>query len=283
MNLIPTFSRDFFCFFLKNNTIHTTEAPIGIFDSGLGGLSICKEIVKLMPNESIIYLADSRNAPYGEKSKEEIRRLSIKNVELLIALGCKVIVVACNTATTNAISLLRATYSIPFIGIEPATKAAALLTKTGKIGVLATKGTLQSELFITTSNQFRGHLDIIEVQGAELVRLIETGDLAATIPLLKKYLRPMVNDGVDNVVLGCTHYPFLIPIIKEILPNNITIVDSGEAVARQTLTVLKEKQVFNTTPSLAKKMVYTNKQVAILKTFLTQIQLDADVVSFKEF
>jgi glutamate racemase len=268
---------------LKNNIINTTQAPIGIFDSGLGGLSICKEIVKILPNESLIYLADSRNAPYGEKSKEEIIRLSIKNVELLIAMGCKVIVIACNTATTNAINILRATYPIPFIGIEPATKAAALQTKTGKIGVLATKGTLKSDLFITTSNQFRRELDIIEVQGVDLVRLIEEGALAATIPLLKKYLFPLVNEGVDNIVLGCTHYPFLIPIIKEMIPNNITIVDSGEAVARQTLNVLKAEQLLNTIPNSAKKIFYTNKKVTVFNAFLNQIELEADVVSYKEF
>jgi glutamate racemase len=268
---------------LKENTINTTEAPIGIFDSGLGGLSICKEIVKILPHESIIYLADSSNAPYGEKTKDEIIRLSIKNAELLIALGCKAIVVACNTATTNAISTLRATFPVPFIGIEPATKAAALKTKTGKIGVLATRGTLKSDLFISTSNKFRGHIDIIEVQGYDLVRLIEEGALDATIPLLKKYLLPMVNEGVDIIVLGCTHYPFLIPIIKEIVPSHISIVDAGEAVARQTLNVLKDAQLLNSATYAGRKIFYTNNQLVLFDYFINQIDLEADIVSFKTF
>ena len=268
---------------MKEHIKNTTNAPIGIFDSGLGGLSICKEIVKILPNESVIYLADSINAPYGEKSKDEIIRLSIKNVELLIELGCKAIVVACNTATTNAITILRATYPIPFIGIEPATKAAALQTKTGKIGVLATKSTLQSDLFNTTLNQYRGHIDITEAQGVDLVRLIEEGALIATIPLLKKYLFPMVNKGVDHIVLGCTHYPFLIPIIKEIIPNTITIVDSGEAVARQMLKVLKEEELLNLTPNSVEKIFYTNSQLEVFNSFLNQIDLEADIVSYKAF
>ena len=127
--------------------------PIGIFDSGVGGLSIWKDINQLLPNETTIYIADSSNAPYGEKSKEKITELSIKNTELLLAQNCKLIVVACNTATTNSIDKLRKTYAIPFIGIEPATKHAAINTKTGKIGILATKGTLASELFLNTSEK----------------------------------------------------------------------------------------------------------------------------------
>jgi glutamate racemase len=268
---------------LKDIIINSRTAPIGIFDSGLGGLSICQEIVKILPKESVIYLADSFNAPYGEKSKEEILRLSIKNTELLIALGCKAIVVACNTATTNAIAILRANYPIPFIGIEPATKSAAFQTKTGKIGVLATKGTLKSDLFITTSNQFRGNLEIVEVEGVNLVRLIEKGDLAATIPLLKQYLIPMVNQGVDNIVLGCTHYPFLIPLIKEIIPANITIVDSGEAVARQTLNILEKKELLSFENTNTSKVFHTNGQLTLLASFLKRIDLEGDLVSFKSF
>ena len=125
--------------------------PIGLFDSGIGGTSIWKEVIKLLPNENTIYLADSKNAPYGERTSEEIIALSIKNTEYLISKGCKLIIVACNTATTNAIDYLRKNYKIPFIGIEPAIKPAALLSKTGAIGILATKGTLTSKLFEKTT------------------------------------------------------------------------------------------------------------------------------------
>ncbi len=265
----------------KNNI--NNIAPIGIFDSGLGGLSICQEIVTLLPNESMIYLADSANTPYGEKSQQEIVSLSIKNTELLIALGCKIIIVACNTATTNAISNLREHYDIPFIGIEPATKPAALKTQTGKIGVLATKGTLKSDLFITTSNQFRGHLEIFEAEGFNLVRLIEKGDLKATVPLLKEYLAPMIDAGVDNIVLGCTHYPFLIPLIKELVPNNVAIIDSGKAVAKQTLNILRSEGLLNSSVSAVTRFFYTNGKQELLEAFLKKIELPSNSVSFKYF
>ena len=153
------------------------ENPIGIFDSGVGGTSIWKEVTKMLPHESTIYLADSANAPYGEKSKEEIVRLSIKNTEYLLKRNCKIIVVACNTATTNAIDYLRSHYNVPFIGIEPAIKPAALQTKTKKVGVLATKGTLSSSLFHNTSKLFADGITVLEQEGKGLVELIEAGKI----------------------------------------------------------------------------------------------------------
>lgn len=268
---------------MKNYTKHIANSPIGIFDSGLGGLSICKEIIELLPYESIIYLADSANAPYGEKSKEEIISLSIKNTKLLLELDCKAIVVACNTATTNAIHTLRNQFDVPFIGIEPATKPAALQTKTGKIGVLATEGTLKSDLFLSTSEQFRDRLEIIETKGENLVRLIESGDLKKTKPLLEKYLLPMINAGVDNIVLGCTHYPFLIPLIKEIIPENVVIVDSGKAVAKQTHKVLSAENINTTETSIGEKVFYTNKDLNIFKSFLNELDVESKTISFKDF
>jgi glutamate racemase len=150
--------------------------PIGLFDSGIGGTSIWKAIHQLMPNENTIYLADSKNAPYGIKSKEEIIALSKKNTELLLENNCKIIVVACNTATTNAIKELRATYDVPFIGIEPAIKPAATHSKTQTIGILATKGTLSSELFNKTASLYQ-ETNIIEQIGYGLVELIENGEI----------------------------------------------------------------------------------------------------------
>ena len=187
--------------------------PIGIFDSGIGGTSIWKEVVKLVPNENTIYLADSKNAPYGEKSSEEIIALSIKNTEFLISKGCKLIIVACNTATTNAIDYLRENYTIPFIGIEPAIKPAALLSKTGAIGILATKGTLSSKLFEKTTKEYTKNITTIEQDGEGLVPLIEEGKLNSPEinELLTTYLKPMLNFNIDHLVLGCTHYPYLIP------------------------------------------------------------------------
>ena len=151
------------------------ERPIGVFDSGVGGTSIWKAIHALLPFEDTLYLADSAHAPYGEKSSEEIVRLSVKNTEFLLERGCKLIVVACNTATTNAISVLRERYPVPFIGIEPAIKPAALHSRTKKVGVLATKGTLSSSLFLSTSATHAAGIDIVEQVGTGLVPLIEAG------------------------------------------------------------------------------------------------------------
>jgi glutamate racemase len=242
--------------------------PIGLFDSGIGGTSIWSAIHTLLPNESTIYLADSANAPYGEKSKAEILALCKKNTELLLSKGCKLIVVACNTATTNAIKELRALYDVPFIGIEPAIKPAALSSKTQTIGILATKGTLSSELF-NKSLEVYANTTILEQIGHGLVELIENGQLdsAEIQNKLKSYLEPMIAANMDYLVLGCSHYPYLIPAIKKILPPHIQIIDSGEAVARQTLAVLKEKVgLHNSDPST--QFFYTNINPAVLNKIL---------------
>jgi len=201
--------------------------PIGIFDSGVGGSSIWKEIHKLLPLEHTIYLADSKNAPYGNKTAEEITNLSIKNTEKLLALGAKIIVVACNTATTNAIATLRKNYDIPIIGIEPAIKPAALQTTAKSIGILATKGTLSSALFSKTTREFTKDINVVEIIGEGLVPLIEAGNLDGPemVSLLKKHTKPMIAANVDYVVLGCSHYPYIIPQLKAILPDNVTIID----------------------------------------------------------
>ncbi|HLF52791.1 glutamate racemase [Flavobacterium sp.] len=242
--------------------------PIGLFDSGIGGTSIWKAIHELLPEENTIYLADSKNAPYGRKSKEEIIALSMKNTELLLEMNCKIIVVACNTATTNAIKELRAKYDVPFIGIEPAIKPAAHNSKTQTIGVLATKGTLSSELFNRTVEVYQD-TKIIEQIGYGLVELIENGDIDSPEmdKLLSTYLTPMIEANIDYLVLGCSHFPYLIPKIKKILPNNIQIIDSGEAVARQTQHILKEKIGFNTSGN-SSQIFYTNADPKVLSDIL---------------
>lgn len=249
---------------MKNN-------PIGIFDSGVGGLSIWKHIHTLMPLESTIYIADSKNAPYGEKSPDEITKLSILCTEFLLKHDVKAIVVACNTATTNAINYLRATYSIPFIGIEPATKPAAIATKTGKIGILATKGTLASELFLNTSQAYRGDVEIIERVGKGLVDIVESGNLENAKPLLEEYLTPMIEAGVDNIVLGCTHYPFLKPVIEKIIPDGISIVDSGAAVARQTKSILNSKNISAHRQDPADHKLFTSGDLSLASYFAQHV------------
>lgn len=248
----------------------TNNKPIGIFDSGIGGTSIWKAIHELLPNEKTIYLADSKNAPYGQKTKEEIVALSKKNVDFLLEKNCKIIVVACNTATTNAITELRAEYDIPLIGIEPAIKPAANKSKTQVIGILATKGTLNSELFNKTAEMFRD-TKIIEQVGYGLVQLIEDGNLnsAEMTQLLESYLKPMIDANIDYLVLGCSHYPYLIPQIKKILPEHIHIIDSGEAVARQTQTILREKVGFSD-GGKAEPVFFTNTNPTVLNAFLDE-------------
>lgn len=242
--------------------------PIGIFDSGIGGTSIWAAIHQLLPNEKTIYLADSKNAPYGQKSKAEIIALSIKNVELLLKMDCKLIVVACNTATTNAIQELRAKYTVPFIGIEPAIKPAATNSKTQTIGILATQGTLNSELFHKTTEKFQD-TKIIEQVGHGLVQLIESGNINSPemTQLLHSYLDPMIEANIDYLVLGCSHYPYLIPQIKKILPASIQIIDSGEAVAKQTRNVLQEKAGFATNEK-SEALFYTNSNPKVLSEIL---------------
>ncbi|MEO2144030.1 MAG: glutamate racemase, partial [Flavobacteriaceae bacterium] len=212
------------------------NSPIGIFDSGIGGITIFNSIKKLLPNEDVIYFSDNLHSPYGNKSIKTIKELSFKNTRWLLDKGCKIIVVACNTVTTNSISDLRNSFNFPFIGIEPAIKSAAIKTKTGKIGILATKGTLSSSLFNSTSNDYASNIEIIEKNGDGLVQLIENGIFEGVEieRLLHKYLDSMIGKKIDHLVLGCTHYPFLNKILSKILPNTIKIIDSGEAVAKQT-------------------------------------------------
>ncbi len=241
--------------------------PIGIFDSGIGGTSIWNEIHALLPSENTIYLADSKNAPYGQKSKQEILELSFKNTEYLLKLGAKIIVVACNTATTNAIRELRESYDVPFIGIEPAIKPAASESQNNIIGVLATKGTISSELFSKAVKSYHG-TKIVEQMGTGLVKLIESGRMESDemTALLQQYLNPMIDANIDILVLGCSHYPYLIPQIRRILPPSVRIIDSGRAVARQTRKILEQVGFSNTeSPRLR---FLTNTDAAVLNRIL---------------
>ena len=221
--------------------------------------------------------------PYGQKSKEEILELSIKNTEFLIKKGCKIIVVACNTATTNAIEYLRSNYKIPFIGIEPAIKSASIQTTTKTIGILATKGTLNSQLFEKTSATINNTVKIIEQVGNGLVELIENGKMYSPemTNLLEKHLNTMLSSKCDCIVLGCTHYPYLIPQIKEITGNTIKIIDSGEAVAKQTKNILSAHNLLSTSKNKNSSIFYINKE----KNVLTNILKDyADLtINFLDF
>lgn len=254
-----------FIYFMHNS-------PIGIFDSGVGGLTIYEEIHRLLPHENIIYLADSKNAPYGEKSKEEIIAISVKNTEFLLSHGCKLIVVACNTASTNAVKFLRENYDIPFIRVQPAIKPAALKSKTKVVGILATKSTLNSELLFETSQRFAQGVDVIEKVGEGLVSLIESGDMhsAKMTDLLNKHIQPMLEKNIDHLVLGCTHYPFLTDQIKEIVGDKVGIIDSGEAIARQTKVILQEENLINPESGEISRVFYTNKDPQVMQKILDE-------------
>ena len=213
------------------------KSPIGIFDSGIGGVTIFNSIKKLLPKENIIYLSDNLHSPYGNKSIETIKKLSQKNTEWLIEKGCKLIVVACNTATTNSVFELRSNFNLPFVGIEPAIKS----------GVLATKGTLSSNLFNSTSTYHASNIEIIEENGDGLVELIEAGIFEGVEieNILHKHLDFMITKKIDYLVLGCTHYPLINKVLLKILPKSVKIIDSGEAVAKQTKALLINHKIEN--------------------------------------
>lgn len=254
--------------------IDISKNSIGIFDSGIGGTSIWREIKALLPNENTLYLSDSKNAPYGQKSKDEIIELCIKNTEYLLNNNCKVIVVACNTATTNAINYLRATYTIPFIGIEPAIKPASLKTKTNVIGILATKGTLNSALFEKTSSLINSDIKIIEQIGEGLVELIEEGkiDSKEMDALLVNYISPMLKNNVDCLVLGCTHYPYLISKISKLTGSTMSIIDSGAAVSKQVRSILQDKNITNTQTFAGNHTFLINRDSRVLEKLLLNFE-----------
>lgn len=250
------------------------NSAIGIFDSGIGGTSIASEIRNLLPNENIIYLADSKNAPYGNKSKETIVSLSHKNTQKLIEFGVKIVVVACNTATTNAIKELRNTYPLPFIGIEPAIKPAAFKTINQRIGILATKGTLASKLFSETSKKYVSEqIKVTQIEGNGIVEAIENNTHTSPefIQKLNDQLQIFKMENIDSLVLGCTHYPYILKQIQTFLPE-VNIIDSGFAVANQTKKILQTKNLLRGDLSTrSTTILYSNATTLIpLKTIAKQ-------------
>jgi len=244
--------------------------PIGLFDSGIGGLSIYNEIKNSMPNESTIYIADNLNAPYGKKAESEIIQLSIKNTQKLVDLRCKLIIVACNTATTNAIEVLRKKFNIPIVGIEPAIKPAMLETKSNNIGVLATEKTLSSNLFLQTSDRFSKGINIHEQIGFDLVKIIEENGIneELLISKLREYIEPMLEKNIDHLVLGCTHYYYLMYLLKKILPNGVKILDSSRAVTKRVMNLLKDYNIDSNT-SKTKNIFLCTGNDNVIKKFLS--------------
>ncbi|MBJ9976703.1 glutamate racemase [Pseudomonas sp. S75] len=227
-------------------------APIGVMDSGVGGLSVLAEVRRLLPAESLLYLADAGHVPYGEKSADYIRERCRRIAAFFQAQGAKAMVLACNTATAAAVADLRARYpQWPIVGMEPAVKPAAAATRSGVVGVLATTGTLQSARFAALLDRFAGDVRVVTQPCPGLVELIEQGDLTspALRQLLQGYVQPLLEAGCDTLILGCTHYPFLRPLLAEQVPEQVAIIDTGAAVARQLQRLLQAGDLLASGPA----------------------------------
>ncbi len=221
-------------------------APLGIFDSGVGGLSILREVHRRFPQEDLLYLADQAHVPYGPRPREEVLAFSTAIVRYLLSRSAKLIVVACNTASAAALQALREAFpETPFVGMEPAVKPAAEKTSSGVVGVLATPATFQGELYASTVERYANGVTILQDTCPGLVDQIEQGDIegAATRRILETALEPMIQQGVDEVVMGCTHYPFVIPLIQEIVGEEIQVIDPTPAVARQVGRLLAARKL----------------------------------------
>ena len=230
----------------------TSDAPVGVFDSGVGGLSVLGEIRSLLPNESLLYVADCGHIPYGEKTPEFIRQRCLIIADFFHQQRAKALVLACNTATAAAAAQLRERYpDWPIVGMEPAVKPAAAATRSGVVGVLATTGTLQSAKFAALLDRFAGDVRVVTQPCPGLVELIESGDLLSpTIrALLQSYVDPLLAEGCDTIILGCTHYPFLKPLLREMIPESISLIDTGGAVARQLQRLLTQNDLLADIPA----------------------------------
>ncbi len=221
------------------------SGPVGVFDSGVGGLSVLREIRRLLPSEDLLYVADSGHCPYGGKPPEEIRARAHAIASFLVHRGAKAIVVACNTATVAAIVDLRRRFAIPFVGMEPAVKPAAASTRSGVVGVLATGTTLAGDRFASLVERFANGVTVLTQPCPGLVEQVEAGDLddGVTLDLLRRYTEPLVSRGADTLVLGCTHYPFLRGSLAVVLGPDVRLIDTGPAVARQLRRVLHGGQL----------------------------------------
>ena len=225
----------------------SSNAPIGVYDSGFGGLSVWRELRRLLPNESLIYLGDGKNCPYGGRPRAEIESFAMSAVERLVSEGVKMVVVGCNTATTAAVERLRERWGdMPIVGLEPAVKPACLSTKSRKIAVLATAHSLSSDMFLATAARYAEDVEVVKVVGEGFVELVER-DMEHSEEaerLVRNAVEPLLDKGVDKIVLGCTHYPFLRPLIERVVEGHgIDVIDSGEAVARRVAWLIERYDI----------------------------------------
>ncbi|WP_436231511.1 glutamate racemase [Candidatus Methylomicrobium oryzae] len=253
--------------------LHSNADPVGVFDSGVGGLSVLSEIRRQLPAENLIYVADSGHAPYGDKPRAFIEKRSLAITRFLLDRGAKAIVVACNTATGAAAASLRTRFTLPIVAMEPAIKPAAAQTRTGVVGVLATSRTLASHNFVKLFERYGSEAEILPQACPGLVEQVEAGELAGekTRSLLERYLAPLLIKGADTLVLGCTHYPFLRALIQEIAGPNVAVIDSSEAVARQLCRRLEAHGLLNDANESGSERFWTSADPATTGPVITQL------------
>ena len=250
------------------------DRPIGVFDSGVGGLSVLRAVRQKLPNESVLYLADQGHVPYGPRPLEQVRRFSESITRFLVGQGAKLMVVACNTASAAALHSLRKTFpNLSFVGMEPAVKPAAEATHTGVVGVLATPATFQGELYASVVERFAGNVTLLQSVCPGLVQQIERGELdgRATRLILETALRPMLEQGIDTVVLGCTHYPLVIPLIQEIVGPEVRVIDPAPAIARQVSRMLDSAEMRIASSRSGTLRFFTSGEAAQFKLLLPQL------------
>ena len=249
----------------------SSNSPIGIFDSGVGGISVLRAIREQMPEESVIYFGDQGHIPYGPRPMQQIRDFSERITRFLLEQGAKIVVVACNTASAAALKYLREKFpDVQFVGMEPAVKPAAEHTHSGKVGVLATPATFQGALYASVVERFANGVELLQNTCPGLVQEIERGNLngEATQKILADALVPMLEKNIDTVVLGCTHYPFVIPLIQQIVGERVRVIDPAPAVARQTARLLEAKHLQNNRGSKGDVKFYTSGDPNALKALL---------------
>jgi glutamate racemase len=250
---------------------------IGIFDSGVGGLSVLREIRNQVPDSPIIYFGDQFHVPYGQRELDEVYSLSRVITQFLLNLGAGIIVVACNTASAAALYPLREEFQgIPFVGMEPAVKPAAEKTHSGKVGVLATPATFQSKLYNSVVERFAKNVKIYQNTCSGLVQEIEKGNFSGieTRNILENALYPMLENEIDSIVLGCTHYPFVIPLIKEIVGPDVTVIDPAPAVAKQTMRILSKDIDSGANKNKNNTILLTSGTIKDFKNFINLIEIN---------
>jgi len=248
------------------------HAPIGVFDSGVGGLSVWREVVRLLPHEDTLYFADTAHCPYGFRPATEIQQLSAAVASFLVDQGAKLLVVACNTASAAALEHLRAAFDVPIVGMVPAVKPAARQSHTGQVGVLATGVTLHGELYQEVHQRFAGGVTVRSVACPGLVELVEAGraESPEAEALLRHCLEPLLAAGIDVLVLGCTHYPFLASAIRRVAGPDLLLLDPSPAVARQAERVLAREGLLTARTRAGRHAFFTTGEPAALVAFLRQ-------------